>query len=260
MLQVVSDVVADLAQSLHQFADARQHVVEALGQPVEFVARARHRQPLGQIARHDAMGRGVDRVDAAQHPARDEQRAKRRERREEHERDRQRAHHDLLDAAAVAEIMSDQEAQAAGKQIDSDQRLPAAVAGDVGAIADRQEARMIEHAERNFLDVAGERVAGEVGQEIERGARLARAGFDDGAEPSHAALRIGVDEALGLRVDRLLDLSVDDGNNLPGDDHQHNAGADGAQGQNRQGEAEGRGAKELTERRHESCIRRRARC
>ena len=74
------------------------------------------------------------------------------------------------------------------------------------------------------------------------------------------AVLIGVDQALGLGVDGLRDLAVDDGDDLPGDERQHDAGADGAQRKDRQREAKGGGAEELTERRHESCIRRRARC
>ena len=70
----------------------------------------------------------------------------------------------------------------------------------------------------------------------------------------------GVDQALGLGVDGLRDLPVDDGDDFPGDEAQHDPGADGAQEQDRQREAKGGGAEELTERRHESYNRRRGRC
>ncbi len=47
---------------------------------------------------------------------------------------------------------------------------------------------------------------------------------------------------------------------LPGDDVEDDAGADRAEEKNRQREAKSGGAKELTERRHESCNRRREPC
>ena len=47
---------------------------------------------------------------------------------------------------------------------------------------------------------------------------------------------------------------------LPGDDGEDDAGADRAEEKNRQREAKSGGAKELTERRHESCNRRREPC
>ena len=60
--------------------------------------------------------------------------AERGERGEEHEGDSKRPHHDFLDAGAVAQIVPDQQAKAAGKQVDSDERLAAAIALDVGAV------------------------------------------------------------------------------------------------------------------------------
>ena len=112
--QVVGDVVGDLAQALHQFADPPQHLVQAFRQPVEFVARAGDRQPARQVAGHDAVRRGVHVVDALEHPPRDEQRAERGERGEEDQRNRERAHHHLFDAGAVAEVVADKSRKPGG--------------------------------------------------------------------------------------------------------------------------------------------------
>ena len=258
--QVVRDVVGHLAQALHEIADPREHLVEALRQPVELVAGAGNRQPSGQVARHDAVRRGVDVVDALEHAPGDEQRADRRERGEEDQRDRQRPHHDFLDPAAIAEIVPDKKNEPGRKPVDAHERLVGPVAANVGAIEDVDEAGPLEHPEGDLLDIAGKRLTRRVGQQIERRAGLPLAHFDHGVEPHQTLAVVGVGEALGLGVDRPGHLLVDDRDDLPGDRGQYDAGADGAEGQNRQREAKGGGAEEFTERRHESCIPRRVRC
>ncbi len=120
----MGDVVGDLAQAGHELADAREHLVEADGEPVQFVAGAVDRQSLRHIARHQRMGGDIHRVDAAQHAARHERRAERGQRGEQHQRQRQRAHHDRADAAAVAEIVADQQAKAVRQRIDAGERAP----------------------------------------------------------------------------------------------------------------------------------------
>ena len=63
-----------------------------------------------------------------------------------------------------------------------------------------------------------------------------------------------------FRVDGPRDLPVHHRLDLPGDDVEDDAGADRAEEKDRQREAKSGGAKELTERRHESCNRRREPC
>ena len=98
------------------------------------------------------------------------------------ERKRQRPHHHRPDAAPVAEVMADQEAEAARQHIDSNQRLPGSTAALVAAVEDRHKARMQQHFGGNLLDIAGERLADRVCQQIERRARFALARLDEGAE------------------------------------------------------------------------------
>ena len=206
------------------------------------------------------MRRGVDVVDALEHVAGDEQRPHRRERGEEHQRDRQRAHHHALDPGAVAEIVADQEQEPGRQLVDADQRLTDPVARAVGAVVDDDEAVPLQHLERDLLDVAGERLAGRVGQQIKRRAGLALARLDRGIEADEPVVVVGVRQALGLGVDGAGDLLVDHRDDLPGDDREHHARADGADGQDRQRKTKSGGAEDLSERRHVSCIRRRARC
>ena len=90
--------------------------------------------------------RTVHRVDAPQHAPRDEQRAERGERGEENQRDRERAHHHRADARPIAEIVPDEEVEAARQHEDARQRPAAAVACVGGFIGRVDEAAVIEHA------------------------------------------------------------------------------------------------------------------
>ena len=203
------------------------------------------------------MRRGVDVVDAFEHVAGDEQRSHRGERGEEHQRHRERAHENPLDPGAVAKIMADQQQEPGRQLVDADERLTDAVARAVGPVVDDDETVPLQDLERNLLDVAGERLAGGIGQEIEGSARLALARLDRGIEADEAVVIVGVRQAFGFGVDRPGDLLVDHRDDLPRDHREHDAGADRADRQNRQRKTKRRGSKELSERRHGSCIRRR---
>jgi hypothetical protein len=99
--------------------------------------------------------------------------------------------------------MADQETEAVRQNIDSNQRLAVATAALVGAVLDRQETRVREDLGRNLLDVAGERLADGVCQQIERRVRFALARLDEGAEGVQSPGIEGVDEAFCLGVDGL---------------------------------------------------------
>src|SRR5208282_6657280 len=77
---------------------------------------------------------------------------------------------------------------------------------------------------------------------------------------AHAAGVVLLGEALGLFLDRLLRLGVDQFDHLPGDDAEHHSRADDADAENDQRQLERRGAEQLSEDRHATYIRRRARC
>ncbi len=206
------------------------------------------------------MRRGVDVVDPLEHVAGDEQRPHRGERGEEHQRHRERPHQHPLDPGAVAEIVADQEQESGRQLVDADQRLTDPIARAIGPIVDDDKAVPLQDLERNLLDVAGERFAGGIGQEIERRARLPFARLDRGVKADETVMVVGVRQALGLGVDGAGDFLVDHRDDLPGYDREHHARADGADRQDRQRETKSSGAKELSERRHGSCIRRRGRC
>ena len=163
-------------------------------------------------------------------------------------------------SGSVAEVMPNQQPKAARQNVDSDQRLPSAFAAPTPAIHDRQEAGTQQHLGGYLLDVARERLADRVGEQVERGAGFPRPRLDDGFEPSYPGIVEGVDEPLGFRIDGLRRFPVHDRDDLPGDDGEDDAGADRAEEEDRQREAKSGSAKELTERRHESCNRRREPC
>ena len=68
-LQIVGDVVGDLAHRGHQSLDLVEHPVQIGGELVEFVIGAGPRHPIRQVAGHDAFGGPVHLLDAAQHVA-----------------------------------------------------------------------------------------------------------------------------------------------------------------------------------------------
>ena len=80
---------------------------------------------------------------------------------------------------AIAEIVPDQETETRaeacryGRAPDGPARRR-----DVGAVVDDDEAWPLQHPERDLLDIAGERLADRVGQQIKRRAGLPLARFD----------------------------------------------------------------------------------
>ena len=75
------------------------------------------------------------------------------------------------DARAIAEVVPDQQAEAAGQREDARQRAPPRRRFVGGLVRRVDDAGLVEHAGRQLRDVAGERLAGDVGQQIERRAR-----------------------------------------------------------------------------------------
>ncbi len=69
----MGNVVGDLAQPEHQPLDARQHGVEAAGEPVELVACPTARDTARQVAGHDGAAGARHGIDAAQDVAAEQQ-------------------------------------------------------------------------------------------------------------------------------------------------------------------------------------------
>src|ERR1700721_845417 len=140
------------------------------------------------------MRRSAYVVDALENPSSDKQSANRPQHGEEH----QRTPHPLADAGPVAEIMPNQQAEAAWQNVDSHERLPPAIAAPAAAVDDRQKARVQQHLGGDLLAIASERFPDRVGEQVEGRARLAFARLDHGLEPSYPGIVEGVDEALGF--------------------------------------------------------------
>ena len=156
--------------------------------------------------------------------------------------------------------MTDQQAKAALQDKYFGQGAPI---GD--RLADRfigrfDKSRAIEHALRQARDIAGQRLAGEIGQEIERRSRLARARVDDDSKLADAALIILLGKAGRFRLDGAPDLFIDQRLHLPGDDAQHQPGPDRAEHEKGERQLESGRAEELTERCHGSYIPRLESC
>ena len=260
-LEIVRDIVGDLAQSRHQLLDPRQHEVEALRQAVELVARAVHRQPPGEIAFHDGARGGGDRIDPGEQVAADQIAAADAEQRH-HAKSPQhgRADH-ARELAPVLDVAADDETVAAGQpehigkgepRFDAAFRRP--------AIFEFDRSETVEKFLGDAGEIARDAAPGGVGDEIEAVARrLAAVG--------HGAHELG-QSAVGILLGKTFDLGVDGIVQLPGQQHggvpiDVENGHDRRRAEQRkigQRQTKGRGAEKLSERCHGWCSRRRGRC
>ena len=106
-LEIVGDVVGDLAQGRHQLLDAVEHGVEALRQAVELVAGAVERDALGEVAGHDRAARLGDGLDAPQHAAADGQAGADAESAEQNDAPQRQLPHGAGEPALVLDIAAD---------------------------------------------------------------------------------------------------------------------------------------------------------
>ena len=101
------------------------------------------------------------------------------------------------------------------------------------------------------LDIAGDALADRRGDEIERGAGLARAALDDVDEPADAALPLLLGQALDLGIDRRADLLVEQALGVPGDIAEQKTGEEREDDEIDRRQLEGRRAEEI---RQERCV------
>ena len=97
-----------------QTAQPIEHVVDRLGQPVEFVAAALERDTLGEVAGDDRLGGAVDRIEPAlQHPAEQES-AGHRDRHDQPEGGGEQRHHALVELFQRLRVGPDDQQPAVG--------------------------------------------------------------------------------------------------------------------------------------------------
>ena len=186
------DIVGHLLHAGDELGDARQHGVEVLDEAVELVPRAGEREAARKIAVGDLARVESDRIDPAQHAARDDQAADRADHGEPDQRGDERAPQDRPQRVALGEIVADQQAEAARQREDAGERVAALA---LHLVARLDHAILVDDAERQRRDVADDRLAGVGGEEVEPGARLLDALVDDLDEPRDAALDILLGEA-----------------------------------------------------------------
>ena len=222
----MGDVVGDFAQARHELLNALEHRVQVGGEPVEFIVRAADRQACGEVSLHDGLGAFVHGVDAAQHTARNEEASEHADERDPEQRGDERPAEDAGDGFAVLEIAAYKQAKAARQHEDADQRAALDARFAHALIRRFAQARRTKHIRRQVENVAGDSLPLEVGDEVQRGAGLARTAFDDVDEAAHAALPVEVGESLDLRLDGGLDLLVHDAAHVPCDPRHDDAGED----------------------------------
>ena len=117
------DIVGHFLEAVHQGLDPLQHEIEIDRQPVEFVAGTGHRQPLAEIAGHDAAAGLGHSIDAAQHATRHEQAAGKAENDDDRDRPAPGIEHDVIKSLALVKIAADQHAETAGQLKHAHQRM-----------------------------------------------------------------------------------------------------------------------------------------
>ena len=118
----MGDVVGDFLQPVHQRLDALQHGVEVTGKTIELVAAAPDRQPAGEVAGHDALGRAGHGVDPLQHAPRHEDAAADAEHDDDQQRPLRRLGDDAEQPSPLLEVAADQQAKAVAELRDFHQR------------------------------------------------------------------------------------------------------------------------------------------
>ena len=116
------------------------------------------------------------------------------------------------------------------------------------------------HAWRQRADIAADRLSRRGGEEIKIGSRTQRAVADGPSQPLQSPPIVDVVDLAGFGVHRGGDLLGDEAARVPGEIGQQRSGKEREQKQIDQRQPKRRGADQLTECRHGSCIRRRGSC
>ncbi len=243
----------------HQRFDAIEHVVQVDREPVELVAGSGHGQSFGEISSHDplrGLGHGVE---ALEHAARDEESARKPQHDDERDRAARRGRDDLAHARTLFEVAADEQPEAAGELHHPHQ---SAVPRDLLVIEPAVDrlgpTAPVEHARRKRVDISGERLAGRRGHQIEARARAQRAVLKRQDQLAQPADRVLLGQPGDFGVDRLGDLFGDEALGVEREIGEQGGGIEGENDEIDQRQPERRRADKLTERRHGSCIRRRA--
>ena len=249
------DVVGHLLEAAHQRLDAVEHGVDVERQAVDLVAGAGDRQPIGQVAGHDALRFLRDRVDPPQDAPADEEAAAEPEHQHRRHRPAPGGGDDLVDALAFLDVAPDQQVKTAGQLRHQHQRVMLGAFGRVEPpIGGLDPAFLVEDARLERGDVAGDPLAERGGEQVEARARPARADLDHLADAHDAAALVLFGEARDLGIDRGGDLLGDQAARIEGEEEQQQRRVQREQHQIDERQAERRRAEKLTERRHGSCI------
>ena len=181
------DVVGDIAQAPHQFADPLQHRVEITSEAIEFVARARDGEPSVEVAGHDpARGLG-HRIDALEDAAGDEPGARHPEQHHEPHRGAEGPPDHEAQAIPLLHVAPDQQAKAARQHEDLHNRAVVEGLGlAVANVAGLRLARIHEETGGQRLDIADDAFARRVGHEVEGGAGLTGTPLNGGNQATQA--------------------------------------------------------------------------
>ena len=212
-LQIMRDIVGDLAHAGHQPLDLVEHAVEVGGELVEFVGGAETRHPVRQIAGDDPLGRAVHLLDTPQHVAAHEGAADEPDGERQQPRPDQRCLDPVAKRGGIADIAAHKQAIA----VRDDEQLGPRRVRFLAALSrhldlERQRSGAGRGTDRPAADVPGKRPALRGGDEIEHAvaAVAGASGCHDLDEAAQATLGVLLAEAADLGVERRLGLPLDE--------------------------------------------------
>ena len=247
------DIVGHLLESVHERLDALKHCIEVRREPIELVARARDRQPAGEIAVHDLARRLRHRVHALEDPSRHKESAGDTEDDDDRQRPAAGSEHDVIQAFPLFEIAPDQETKSGRQLKHPNQGMMLRAIGIVQApVGGFGPARRLENARGQRSDIAGQSLARARSHEIKARARPTRPRVDDKDKPADTALAVLLGQAGDLGINRLRDLLGDQPARVPGEIREQEHGKQREHSEVDQRQPECRRAQELAERRHPS--------
>jgi hypothetical protein len=207
LIEVVGDIVGDLAHGRHQLLDPRQHEIEAFGQPVELVAGAGYGQPPAEIAGHDGARGRRERVDAGEqlpaHPiaAADAEQRHHPEPPQHGRADHARKLATIFDVAANDQAVSARQPEHIGEG-----EPPLHASGRRTPVIELDRPDAIPQLGRHRAEISRRAMALAVGDEIEAVAGRLAAFGDDTDELLQPAGPVLLGKTFELGVDRLIEL------------------------------------------------------
>ena len=188
-LEIMRDIVGDLAQRQHQFLDAGKHGIETLRQAIQLVAGPAEGNAARKIAGHDLAAGFGDGIDAAKHAPADQDAGTDAQHRQQADAPQGDATHGERKLPLILDVPADDECQpAADRNRLTHSQTPINPGAAGGAnVGEHLPLTGVGKLRRQHGQIAGNLAAGRVEQKIEVRARFTDALVDGRDEARRAA-------------------------------------------------------------------------